>query len=140
MTRTEITEGDYDTVDQSKARGEPLKQPPHARASRLEDHAAPNPRSRGRAAEKKDMPEPHSGKRKMSPIRGTPLPSAMKNSPSVTPSKPVTPKERQLNTLAATPPTAHIRTVPKPKPTQRMVKSWSREIKSVTPRLSAERK
>ena len=58
MIRTEITEGDYDTVDQSKARGEPLKQPPHARASRPEDHAAPNPRSRGRAAEKKDMPEP----------------------------------------------------------------------------------
>ena len=34
------------------------EQPPHARASSTKDHAAPNPRSRDRAAGQKDKPEP----------------------------------------------------------------------------------
>ena len=48
------------------------QQPPHARASSTKDHAAPNPRSRDRAAGQKDKPEPPGEKQKMSTNRGSP--------------------------------------------------------------------
>ena len=56
----------------------------HARASSTENHAAPNPRSRDRAAGQKDQPEPPGEKQKMRTTRGSSMQLASKKSRTVT--------------------------------------------------------
>ena len=51
--------------------------------------------------------------------RRSPMTPAVTNSRTVTPFRPVPPTEKQVTTLAATPPATHIRTVPKPPSTKR---------------------
>ena len=116
------------------------QQPPHSRASSTKDHAAPNPRSRDRAAGQKDQPEPPCEKRKMRKTGGSPMPPAVKNSRTVTPFMPVPPTEKQVNTLASTPRATHIRTVPKRPSTNRTVLPCSMMSQPVTPRGNAGRK
>ena len=107
-----------DTV-RSKETQRTLNDNKHVRASSTEDHAAPNPRSRDRAAGQKDQPEPPGEKQKMRPTRGSSMQPALKNSRPMTPYRPVPPTEKQVYTLASTPPSTYIRTVPKPSWTTR---------------------
>ena len=116
------------------------QQPPHATASSTNDHAAQNPRSRDRAAGQKDQAEPTGEKQKMRTTRGSPMPPAVKNSRTVTPLVPVPPTEKQVNTMASTPPATHIWTVPKRPSTNRTVRPCSMMSQPVTPKGNAGRK
>ena len=92
----------------------------HARASSTEDHAAPNPRSRDRAAGQKDQPKTPGAKQKMSTTRGSAMQPTLKNSRDYdTVHACATHGEANVHTLATPPPATHIRTVPKPSLTTR---------------------
>ena len=115
------TKKEATTRSTSKETQRNAEQRTHALASSTKDHAAPNPRSRDRAAGQKDQPEPPGERQKMRTTRGSQMPPAVKNSRTVTPFRPVPPTEKQVNTLASTPPATHIRTVPKGPSTKRTV-------------------
>ena len=103
--------------------------PPARRATPRRTHGAREEQRRKRTCQSQSA---RGGRR--TTTRGMRLPPAVKNSLTVTPSKPVPAKERQLTTLATAPPTTHIQTVPKPPFAKRTVRPCSMVGQPVAPK------
>ena len=128
------------TRSTSKETQRNAQQPPHARASSTEDHAAQNPRSRDRAAGQKDQPEPPGEEAEDEKNRRVANATGGEEQPNCDTIQACATTEKQVNTLASTLRATHIRTVPKRPSTNRTVLSCSMMSQPVTPRGNAGRK